>query len=70
MRAIAPKVPFSFVAADNVYSMGDIETILRKAGKGFVLGVGASHLFQAWGKKQVARSTAAKIAQLLPRSLC
>jgi SRSO17 transposase len=32
-RAIAAKVPFSFVAADSVYGTGDIETMLRKAGK-------------------------------------
>src|SRR5450759_5715089 len=30
-RAIAAKVPFSFVAADSVYGTGDIETTLRKA---------------------------------------
>src|ERR1017187_4799079 len=36
-RAIAAKVPFAFVAADSVYGTGDIETMLRKAGKGYVL---------------------------------
>jgi hypothetical protein len=40
-RAIAAKVPFAFVAADSVYGTGDIETMLRKAGKGYVLGVAA-----------------------------
>src|SRR5215510_1867729 len=38
-RAIAAKVPFSFVAADSVYGTGESETLLRKAGKGYVLGV-------------------------------
>jgi hypothetical protein len=38
-RAIAAKVPFSFVAADSVYGTGENETLLRKAGKGYVLGL-------------------------------
>jgi len=33
-RALAAKVGFAFVAADSVYGTGDIETMLRKAGKG------------------------------------
>ena len=33
-RAIAAKVPFSFVAADSVYGTGELETALRKSGKG------------------------------------
>jgi SRSO17 transposase len=37
-RAIAAKVPFSFVAADSVYGTGDIETALRKAAKGMSWG--------------------------------
>jgi SRSO17 transposase len=41
-RALAAQVPFSFVAADSVYSTGDIETMLRQAGKGYVLGVAAN----------------------------
>jgi SRSO17 transposase len=32
-RAITTKVPFAFVAADSAYGVGDIETMLRKAGK-------------------------------------
>ena len=67
-RAIATKVPFSFVAADSVYGTGEIETMLRKAGKGYVLGVASNHLFRSWGKKQLVGGTAAKIAQDLPRS--
>src|SRR5450432_2634883 len=65
-RAIAAKIPFSFVAADSVYGTGDIEAALRKAGKGYVLGVAANHVFHSWGKKQFVRGTAAKIAQSLP----
>src|SRR5579863_5159234 len=67
-RAIAAKVPFSFVAADSVYGTGDIETMLRKAGKGYVLGVASNHVFHSWGKKQLVGGTAAKIAQDLPKS--
>src|SRR6266849_2396850 len=67
-RAISAKVPFCFVAADSVYGTGDIETMLRKAGKGYVLGVAANRVFNSWGKKQFVRSTAAKIAQTLPKS--
>jgi len=67
-RAIAAKIPFCFVAADSVYGTGEIETTLRKAGKGYVLGVAANHVFHSWGKKQIVRGTAAKIAQNLPGS--
>jgi SRSO17 transposase len=67
-RTLAATVPFSFVAADSVYGTGDIEMMLRKAGKGYVLGVAANHVFNSWGKKQFVRSTAAKIAQALSKS--
>ena len=67
-RAIAAKIPFSFVAADSVYGTGDIETVLRKAGKGYVLGVAANHVFQSWGGKQIVRGTGANIAQNLPKN--
>jgi SRSO17 transposase len=66
--AIAAKVPFSFVAADSVYGTGDIETVLRKAGKGYVLGVASNHVFRSWGKKQLVGGTAAKIAENLPKN--
>jgi SRSO17 transposase len=67
-RALAADVPFSFVAADSVYGTGDIETLLRKAGKGYVLGVASNHVFRSWGKKQLVSSTAAKITKALPKS--
>jgi SRSO17 transposase len=67
-RAIAAKAPFSFVAADSVYGTGDIETMLRKAGKGYVLGVASNHVFHSWGKQQLIGGTAAKIARSLPKS--
>lgn len=67
-RAVSAKVPFSFVAADSVYGTGDIETTLRKAGKGYVLGVASNRVFRSWGKKYLVGGTAAKIAQDLPKS--
>jgi len=67
-RAIAAKVPFSFVAADTVYGTGDIVNLLRKAGKGYVLGVAANHVFNSWGKKELVRGTAEEIAQSLSKS--
>ena len=67
-RAIAARVPFSFVAADSVYGTGDIETVLRKAGKGYVLGVASNHVFRSWGKGRLVGGTAAKIAQDLPKN--
>jgi SRSO17 transposase len=38
-RTIAAGLSFAFVAADAVYGVGDVERTLRKAGKGYVLGV-------------------------------
>jgi SRSO17 transposase len=67
-RALAAKVPFAFVAADSVYGTGDMETMLREAGKGYVLGVAANHVFRSWGKKQLIGGTAVKIAQNLPKT--
>jgi SRSO17 transposase len=66
-RALAAQVPFSFVAADSVYGTGDIETMLRKAGKSYVLGVAANRVFRSCGKPQLVDATASKIAQNLPK---
>jgi SRSO17 transposase len=60
-RAIAAKLPFAWVAADSVYGVGDIEMVLRRAGKGYVLGVTGKHHFGSWGKELVA-GTADEIA--------
>jgi SRSO17 transposase len=67
-RAIATAVPFRWVAGDTVYGIGDIERDLRRAGKGYVLGVGASHVFRSWGKPRVIAGTAANIAETLEAS--
>ena len=66
-RAIDANVPFSFVAADSVYGTGEIETALRKAGKGYVLGVAANRVFHSWSEKQHVGGSAATIAQSLPK---
>jgi SRSO17 transposase len=67
-RAIAAGVPFAWVAADSVYGVGEIETALRRAGKGYVLGVTSSHPFNAWGDKPLLAGTAEEIAKALPAS--
>jgi SRSO17 transposase len=62
-RAIAAGVPFAWVAGDSVYGVGEVETGLRRAGKGYVLGVNATHPFTSWiGKPEVA-GTAEEIAR-------
>ena len=65
-RALAAGVPFSWVAADSVYGVGDIERALRRAGKGYVLGVGAKHGFNSWDKPCAVAGTAKDIAADLP----
>src|ERR671912_1106403 len=47
-RAIAAGVPFAWVAGDSVYGVGEIEMALRRAGKGYVLGVNATQPFNSW----------------------
>ena len=37
-RALAAQVPFAWVAADAVYGVGEVEQVLRRAGKGMCLG--------------------------------
>jgi SRSO17 transposase len=62
-RAIAADVPFGWVAGDSIYGVGEIEIALRRAGKGYVLGVNASHPFGSWGDKPLLAGTAEAIAQ-------
>jgi SRSO17 transposase len=65
-RAMAASVPFEWVAADTVYGVGEIEMLLRRAGKGYVLGASAADQFLSWGNKPPVAGTAEKIAQDLP----
>jgi SRSO17 transposase len=62
-RAIAASVSFKWVAGDTVYGVGDIEQQLRRAGKGYVLGVNSAHVFRSWGKRPPVAATAADIAR-------
>jgi len=64
-RAIAAGVPFAWVAADTVYGTGEVEMALRRAGKGYVLGVSATSQFNSWGAKPPVAGTAAEIADKL-----
>ena len=67
-RAIAAGVPFAWVAADSVYGVGEVETALRRANKGYVLGVNATHQFHSWSAKLAVSGTAEEIAQELDAS--
>ena len=62
-RAIAAQLPFAWVAADSVYGVGDVEQALRRAGKGYVLGVGSNHHFGSWQGKPAVAGRADEIAQ-------
>jgi SRSO17 transposase len=64
-RAIKAGVPFSWVAADCVYGVGDIERALRRAGKGYVLGVNGKHHFGSWAGKPAVAGQAEDIATAL-----
>ncbi len=64
--AIASNVPFSWVAADSV---GDIEMALKRAARGYVLGVNANHPFRSWGKPLAVAGTARDIAEALPEKI-
>jgi SRSO17 transposase len=61
-RAMAADVPFAWVAADSIYGVGEIEMALRRAGKGYVLGVSGAHQFNSWIGKPEVTGTAEEIA--------
>ena len=61
-RALAADVPFAWVAADTVYGVGEVEQVLRRAGKGYVLGVTSTHQVRSWGKPQPVGGTAEAVA--------
>ena len=67
-RAIVAPVPFAWVAADTVYGVGDLENALRRAGKGYVLGVSSTHWFGSWNRKRPLGGSAEEIAKVLPSS--
>jgi SRSO17 transposase len=67
-RALSAQVPFSWVAADSVYGVGAVETALRRAGKGYVLGVSSDARCNSWGKSRRVAGAAGTIAKELPAS--
>jgi SRSO17 transposase len=62
-RARAADVPFAWVTADSIYGVGEIERALRRAGKGYVLGVNATRPFNSWDKEPALAGTAEEIAR-------
>src|SRR5919199_1418108 len=70
-RAIAAGVPFAWVVGDNIYGVSEVERTLRRAGKGYVLGVNSNSQFNSWGTKPPVAGAAAEIARTLdPSAWC
>jgi SRSO17 transposase len=67
-RAIAAGVPFAWVVGDSIYGVSEVEMGLRRAGKGYVLGVNSNSQFNSWGAKPPVAGTAAEIAGALDPS--
>jgi SRSO17 transposase len=65
-RAIAADVSFAWVAADTVYGVGEIEMALRRAGKGYVVGITGAHQVRSWGVLPAVFDTAETVACSLP----
>lgn len=65
-RALAAKLPFAWLAADTVYGVGEVEQVLRRAGKGYVLGVTSTHRVRSSGKAQPIGGTAEAVAASRP----
>ena len=65
-RAVAASLPFSWVAADTVYGVGEIEMASRRAGKGYVLGVTGTHQVRSWGVQPFMIDTAENVARSRP----
>ena len=67
-RAIAADIPFAWVAGDSVYGVSEIEMMLRRQAKGYVLGVSGAHQFSSWIDKPEVAGTAEEIAKELDES--
>ena len=67
-RAIAAAAPIAWIAADSVYGVGEVERALRRAGKGYVLGVASNHSVASWDKAKPVAGAAASVAQGLAPS--
>jgi SRSO17 transposase len=67
-RAIAAGVPFAWVVGDSIYGVSAVAMALRRAGKGYVLGVNSNSQFNSWGRTPPVAGTAAEIASTLDPS--
>lgn len=65
-RAVGVGIPFSWVTADTVYGVGEIEMALRRAGKGYVLGITGTHQVRSWGVQPFMVDTADNVARSVP----
>ena len=65
-RAIDAGVLFASVAAGSIYGVSELEMALRRAGKGYLLGVTGSHRFTSWSPTLSVSGTAEEIARELP----
>lgn len=61
-HAIDAGVPFAWVVADTVYGVSEIEMLLRREGRSYVLGANATDLFNSWGRLPPVSGTAEQIA--------
>ena len=68
-RAIAADVLFAWVTADSIYGVSEIEMMLRRQAKGYVLGVSGTHQFNSWIGKPEIGGTAEEIAEELDESV-
>jgi SRSO17 transposase len=68
-RAIAADVLFAWVTADSIYGVSEIEMMLRRQAKGYVLGVSGTHQFNSWIGKPEIGGTAEEIAGELDGSV-
>lgn len=52
----------------TVYGVGTLETALRRAARGYVLGVSSAHTVASWGKERAVAGTAGEVVQSLSPS--
>ena len=64
-RAITAQVPFAWAAGDTVYGVSKVEMALRRAGKGYVLGVTGQEQVWSWGNQPAVCGTAEEVAAAL-----
>ena len=64
-RAITAQVPFAWATGDTVYGVSKVEMALRRAGKGYVLGVTGQEQVWSWGRQPAVCSTAEEVAAAL-----